>query len=143
MLSETISDYPVVSQDKVRYGDTDRQGHVNNAVFSTYLETGRVELLHTKVGDLADSGCAFVIVRLELDFVSELHWPGTVEIGTRVRKVGNSSATLEQAVFQQGRKAAAAVSVIVQMDDATRKARPLSLEARERLMSLMRPAEIA
>lgn len=142
-MSETISDYPVVSQDKVRYGDTDRQGHVNNAVFSTYLETGRVELLHTKVGDLADSGCAFVIVRLELDFVSELHWPGTVEIGTRVRKVGNSSATLEQAVFQQGRKAAAAVSVIVQMDDATRKARPLSLEARERLMSLMRPAEIA
>lgn len=142
-MSETISDYPVVSQDKVRYGDTDRQGHVNNAVFSTYLETGRVELLHTKVGDLADSGCAFVIVRLELDFVSELHWPGTVEIGTRVRKVGNSSATLEQAVFQQGRKAAAAVSVIVQMDDATRKARPLSLKARERLMSLMRPAEIA
>lgn len=142
-MSETISDYPVVSQDKVRYGDTDRQGHVNNAVFSTYLETGRVELLHTKVGDLADSGCAFVIVRLELDFVSELHWPGTVEIGTRVRKVGNSSATLEQAVFQQGRKAAAAVSVIVQMDDATRKARPLSIEARERLMSLMRPAEIA
>ena len=142
-MSEAISDYPIVSHDKVRYGDTDRQGHVNNAVFSTFLETGRVELLHTKIGDLAEAGCAFVIVRLELDFISELKWPGTVEVGTRVVKVGNSSATLEQALFQQGCKAASAVSVIVQMDDASRKAKPLSQDARERLMSLMRPAENA
>ncbi|MFZ9635943.1 MAG: hypothetical protein ACO3EK_19200, partial [Alphaproteobacteria bacterium] len=36
-------DYPRHSQDKLRYGDTDRLGHVNNAAFSTFLETGRVE----------------------------------------------------------------------------------------------------
>lgn len=37
-----LKDFPSVTFDKIRYGDTDRQGHVNNAVFSAFLETGRV-----------------------------------------------------------------------------------------------------
>jgi acyl-CoA thioester hydrolase len=47
-LSETprLETYPHVTHDKLRYSDTDRQGHVNNAVFSTYLETGRVEIFY-------------------------------------------------------------------------------------------------
>ncbi len=44
-----IGDFPVVTTDKLRYCDTDRQGHVNNAVFLTFLETGRVELLYNPV----------------------------------------------------------------------------------------------
>ncbi len=36
-----LEEFPLRTSDKVRYGDTDRQGHVNNAVFSTFLETGR------------------------------------------------------------------------------------------------------
>jgi acyl-CoA thioester hydrolase len=37
----SLRDFAVYSVDKLRYGDTDRQGHVNNAVFATFLETGR------------------------------------------------------------------------------------------------------
>ena len=37
--------FPFRTRDKLRYGDTDRQGHVNNAVFATFLETGRVDML--------------------------------------------------------------------------------------------------
>ena len=49
----SLSDYPLQSTDKLRYGDTDRQGHINNAVFATYLETGRVEMLFTPDNPLA------------------------------------------------------------------------------------------
>ena len=42
-----LDDFVALSREKLRYSDTDRQGHVNNAVFSTFLETGRVELLFT------------------------------------------------------------------------------------------------
>lgn len=38
----TLAAYPLHSRDKLRYGDTDRQGHINNAVFATFFETGRV-----------------------------------------------------------------------------------------------------
>src|SRR5215469_3455179 len=95
-----LEDFPLRTFDKLRFGDTDRQGHVNNAAFATLLETGRVEMLYGGQTPLSDPGCGFVIARLELDFVSEMGWPGRVDIGTRVHSIGRSSVRLEQALFQ-------------------------------------------
>lgn len=132
-----LDDFPARSRDKLRYGDTDRQGHVNNAVFSTLLETGRVELLYPGDGTtMSDEGAAWVIVRIELDLVGEITWPGSVDIGTRVAKVGRSSVTMQQGLFQDGRAVARATTVIVQMDDETRGSRPLSEELAERFRAL-------
>ncbi len=132
----TPADYAVQTFDKVRYADTDRQGHVNNAAFSTFLETGRVEILYDPSSPLADEGAAFVIARLTLDFRGEIRWPGEVQIGTRVQRVGRSSVTLEQGLFQGDACVATAETVIVQMDEATRQSRPLSSRALERLRAL-------
>jgi acyl-CoA thioester hydrolase len=131
-----ITDFPLRSRDKLRYGDTDRQGHVNNAVFSTFLETGRVELLYDRTRKLVEPGTAFVIARLEMDFRAELLWPGEVEIGTRIASIGRSSVRLEQAIFQGGRCVASGITVMVQMDEETRKARPFSETIREQLAQL-------
>ena len=135
---ESLQAFVLRTGDKLRYGDTDRQGHVNNAVFATFLETGRVELLYNEA--LADQGAAFVIARLELDFLAEVNWPGEVEIGTAVLDVGRSSFKLFQKVFQDGKPVAQAVTVIVQMSESTRKSQPLSERARERLQELTGPA---
>ena len=114
---------------KLRYGDTDSQGHINNAVFTTLLETGRVEvLLDADGGLLLPAGSAFVIVNLSMAFRGEIHWPGRVDIGTRVKAIGRSSVTFEQALFQEGRLVATAETVIVQMSEATRRSEPLSPE---------------
>jgi acyl-CoA thioester hydrolase len=121
-----LEDYPLRSHDKLRYGDTDRQGHVNNAVFSTFLETGRVEMVYDPTGAFTNAGCSFVIAHLSLDFISEMLWPGRVDIGTRVLTVGRSSLTLEQALFQDGRLVAQAQTVMVQVNDATRRSHALS-----------------
>ena len=67
----SIDDFPLRTYEKLRYVDTDRQGHVNNAVFASMLETGRVELLYSPDRPLADPQCSFVIARLTLD----LHAP--------------------------------------------------------------------
>ncbi len=104
-----LDSFPARSRDKLRYGDTDRQGHVNNAVFSTLLETGRVELLFPGDGtSMSDPGASWVIVRIELDLVGEITWPGSVDIGTRVERVGSSSVTMAQGLFQAGRPVARA-----------------------------------
>lgn len=135
-----LDDFPCRSYDKLRYGDTDRQGHVNNAVFATLLETGRVEILYDPDAPLAEAGSAFVLARLTLEFVSEVHWPGRVDIGTRVAAVGRSSITLEQAVFQDERLVASGQTVIVQVNEATRRSQALSEPALARLRALMPPA---
>ena len=113
----TIDSFPFQTYDKLRYADTDRQGHVNNAVFSTFLESGRVGFLYNPDAPLLEEGCSFVIARLALDFIREITWPGTVEIGTGVLRVGGSSLTLRQDIFQDGACAARAETVIVQVSD--------------------------
>ena len=134
-----LEDFPLRTFDKLRYGDTDRQGHVNNAVFATLLETGRVEMVYDAQRPLIDPGCAFVIARLELDFIDEMLWPGRVDIGTRVKSIGRSSLTVEQALFQNNRLVAWAETVLVQVDETTRKSQALSEGAIEQLKRFVAP----
>jgi acyl-CoA thioester hydrolase len=133
MTTPSLADFPARTHEKLRYADTDRQGHVNNAVFATMLETGRVELLCAPDAPVFEPGCTFVIASLHLDFLGEVTWPGQVDIGTKVAAIGNSSVTLEQALFQNGACVAQAKTVIVQVNESTRRSQPFSETARQRL----------
>ena len=132
----TLEAFPVRVPDLVRYGDIDRQGHVNNAVFSTYLETGRVAIIHDPQAGLQVAGATSVLARIELDFLRELRWPATLEVGTAVAEIGRSSYVFAQAVFCDGVCAATARSTMVLIDGATRRARPLPPALIERLERL-------
>ncbi|MEZ4770204.1 MAG: thioesterase family protein [Caldilineales bacterium] len=132
-----LEDFPHHTYDKVRYPDTDRQGHVNNAAFATFCETGRVSFLFDPERPLYPPGAAFVIARLVLDFRGEIRWPGTVQIGTRVARIGRSSLALEQALFQNERLVATAETVIVLMDEETRRSTPLPPATVDALKQLM------
>lgn len=133
MTAYTLDQFPLKTYDKLRYADTDRQGHVNNAVFSTFLETGRVELLYNPAHPLLTEGNSFVIASLKLDFIKEIKWPGQVDIGTGILKTGNSSITIYQKLFQNGQAVAAAETVIVQVDSVSGRSAPLSAAARQTL----------
>jgi len=144
-VSRRPEDYPLHTHDKLRYADVDRQGHVNNAVFASLFETGRVELIYAYGTQLREPGSAFVIARLAIDFLGEVHWPGTIDIGTRVAAFGRSSISFEQALFQEGRCVATAQSAIVNIDERTRRSRALSEEVVGRLEALrdMRSCEMS
>jgi acyl-CoA thioester hydrolase len=122
--------YAIWTYDKLRYADTDRQGHVNNAVFATFCESGRVMFLYDEKLNLAGPDANFVVVRLELDFRLELFYPGRVDIGTRVLGIGRTSFRLGQGIFNGETCAATAETVLVQMDAATRKAKALTPQLR-------------
>ena len=128
-----IQDFPVRVPDTIRFADMDRQGHVNNAVYPTYFETGRVGFIYDPDGGLQVEGCTTVLARIEIDFLKELRWPGTVEIGTAIADIGRSSYVFAQAIFCEGICAARARSTMVVIDRATRKARPLPPELINRL----------
>ena len=133
MPAYTLQDFPLQTYDKVRYADTDRQGHVNNAVFASFLETGRVEVLYHPELPILAAGASFVIASLNLHFQREIKWPGRVDIGTGVRKLGNSSLTLYQELYQGDACVATAETVIVQVDGTTGRGKPLSPAARATL----------
>lgn len=124
------------TSENIRYADTDRQGHVNNAIFATFFEIGRVSLVYSPEAQLVAPGTEFVIARLEIDYLAEIGWPGHVAIGTTVASVGRSSLTLNQAIFQGERRVAQAHSVVVLIDQQMRRATPLTAAARECLQQL-------
>jgi acyl-CoA thioester hydrolase len=67
--------------------------------------------------------------------VGEIHWPGTVEIGTGILKIGNSSIFIFQKLFQDDKFVAEATTVIVQVQNG--KSIPLSEIARATLMNFL------
>lgn len=119
------SDYATWTMDTIRFGDTDKLGHVNNAAFSTFLETGRVHVLLDPARALNRPGISFVIAKLILDFKAEMHWPGQAHIGTRCKSIGRSSFVLEQIILQNDTVVALAETVMVMFDETTRKSTPL------------------
>lgn len=132
----TLDSFPVRAFDTIRFGDTDMFGHVNNAVISTYLETGRTQLLRAGSRAMAPEGAFFSLARVVLDFRAEVTWPGQVEVGTRVLKVGRSSVTLGQALFQGETCVATAETVMVLVDRQTRRSTPFPPDVAERLAAL-------
>jgi acyl-CoA thioester hydrolase len=129
-----ISCYAHWTKESVRYNDTDRQGRVNNAVFVTFLEAGRVSLLYNpKERALTPEGSSFVLANLVLNFRAEILWPSEVRIGTTVSRMGNSSVTFSQALFVGDNCVATAQTVLVLIGDATRKSRPLPDQTRQEL----------
>ena len=128
-----LADYPHRVRDIIRFGDLDAQGHVNNAVFSTYFESGRVAMFRNPDLSIGVLDATYVLVRQEIDFLAELHWPGEIEIGTALAEFGRSSFVMTQTIFRGDVCAAAGRATLVMLDTATRRARPLTPEAMARL----------
>jgi acyl-CoA thioester hydrolase len=128
-----LADFPHRTADIVRFADLDPQGHVNQAAFATYFETGRVAMFREPNLGIATPGLTFVMVRQEIDYLKELHWPGTVEIGTAVAVFGRSSFAVIQGVFSKDVCAALDRVTMVCIDLTQRRPVPLPEEQVARL----------
>jgi len=123
--------FPFWSQDRIRFADLDLNGHVNNIAFAVYCETGRVEFRESltersKPGAKVD----FVVVRTAINFIAQGFYPGQIEVGTRVLKIGDSSCTLGQGVFCNGNCIGTGETVWVYADTEISKSLPIPDELR-------------
>jgi acyl-CoA thioester hydrolase len=108
-----VEGFPFVHRETVRFRDLDGMGHVNNAVFSTYLEQARLAWFGTaETLPLSD----VILARTEIDFRSPVAIGETVEIGVRASRLGTKSFELEYELQAGGRLVAEAKSVLVGYD---------------------------
>jgi acyl-CoA thioester hydrolase len=120
-----LEDFPHRLTENIRFADLDVNGHVNNAVYASYFETGRVLIVRDRANGLCPEGSGWVLVRLDIHFRAELHWPGTIELGLGVTDLGRTSVGFSQAVFSAGRCVASASSRTVMVDRDSRRPMPL------------------
>jgi acyl-CoA thioester hydrolase len=120
----------------VRFRDIDAMGHVNNAVFFTYLETARVEyirnvVLQTISRNLPEAGV--ILAEISCQFKIPIFYGQAVEVGTRVAEMRNSSILIDQHIEADGQLAATAKAVVVHYDYQTGKSARIPDEMRARV----------
>jgi acyl-CoA thioester hydrolase len=115
----------------IRWRDMDAYGHVNNAVYLTYLEDCRDAWAQSVLGSVSDTW-DFVLAHVGIDYRSQLTQDdGEVVVRCRLAGYGRSSVrTLEEIRKTDGTVSANAESVIVPRDPDTLRARRLTDEER-------------
>jgi acyl-CoA thioester hydrolase len=121
-----------VYTESVRFRDLDGMGHVNNAVFLTYMESARLAYF-TSLGLGRNPLQALILARAEIDFRSPIELGERVEVGVRTGRIGTKSFDLEQNVWADGRLAAEGRFVLVGYDYTTGRSMELPVEWREQL----------
>jgi acyl-CoA thioester hydrolase len=135
----------------VRFRDCDAMGHVNNAVYLTYLEEARFH--HWRATGLAkrtiDSAPApdavvpadvpgVILARVEIDYRRAAKYGDRLRINLGVAAIGRTSFTYEYEVLDEsGALVATARTVIVCFDYAAGKPVPVSEEVREALVKVI------
>jgi acyl-CoA thioester hydrolase len=132
-MGETF-EHPV----SVRWRDVDALGHVNHAVFLTYLEEGRDAFFEQVLG----SDPTYVVARLEIDLRAEVRLgQRLLTVRIAVERLGTTSLTTSETILAPGGEVAAQARVVtVRWDSGNRKPMPFSEAERARLSAAMTQA---
>lgn len=124
----------------LRFSDQDSQGHINNVAYAAYIEAGRVafctDIMRAAPGERTD----FVLAHLAIDYLAEMHYPGTIQVGSCVHRIGTKSVRLGHGIFLNGRLHATAESVLVFIDTGSRRSIAVPPGMRAALQELRAPA---
>lgn len=115
---------------QVRFRDVDAYGHVNNAVYVTYLEQARVEYLRSLFGvGIGDLG--IVLASLSIEYRQPVTDADVVEVAIDVPELGRSSIPMEYEIRTDDGVVVVAESVQVAYDFEADSSMPLPEERRE------------
>ena len=117
------------------FGDIDGMKHVNNNRILEWFELGGLDIYRyfTPDLDLDFENWKLIMVRKEADFVGQLRFGEDVEIRTYLLKIGNSSFTVGNEVWQSNELKAKGKTVIVHFDYVTQKSVPIPDDVRKKL----------
>jgi acyl-CoA thioester hydrolase len=111
----------------VRFGDIDAFGHVNNAVFLTFVEQARISYLVEALHIDGIQRLPLILARIEMDFRAPIFYGEPLEVTTRVDWIGNTSFGVSHQVLAgpDAHVAAEAQTVLVTYDYATSRPVPV------------------
>ncbi len=110
-------------------------GHINNVEYLRYYESARLDYFQQVLGVSPGTGPgdSVILADIHVTFLSQVHHPCALEVGTRISRLGKSSFDVESGVFVPGeeRPASIATATSVWFDYADNRSRPIPASARE------------
>ena len=96
-----LTDYPLHVEIQTRWRDLDAFGHVNNAVFVTYIENARGILFKRWNLPFDGTGQSLIVAAITIDYHQQLKHPTNIIAGQKITRIGNSSFDIESALFNK------------------------------------------
>lgn len=124
-------------REPIRFSDIDVNAHVNNAAFLDIIQTPRVGFLRGLLAKAGDSG-SWIVGRAVIDYLHPISFPGDLDIGTGIERLGDSSVVVVQAVFDRDVCAAVVRSTMVHLGDG--RSAPIEGKLRDVLSSHIIPS---
>src|SRR5438132_13427543 len=124
---------------QMRFRDIDGMGHVNNAVYLSYVELARTQFYMHQANKRTLDEIDFLLAHVEIDFEAQATWGDQLQVAVWPSKIGNSSFTLSYEVKEKrsGRILARAKSVLVSYDYEKRKSKPIPNDFRTLLQAAL------
>ena len=97
MGMQSIADYSQHYELKTRWKDMDLFGHVNNAVFLTYIEDARI--MYFKRWNITEKKRSLIVASIKIDYLRQIEHPSNLIVGQKVSRIGNSSFDIQSAIF--------------------------------------------
>jgi len=127
--------YPVEALVEVRFRDLDPMGHVNNAVYLTYLEVARAHYWRALGQTESTAIRTYVLARAEIDYRSPVRLGDEILCGVRVESFGRRSFTMRYRLRERksGRLIATALTVQARFDYEAGTTRPIDEESKRQV----------
>ena len=104
-----VGDFTIVQQVTTRWADVDVYGHVNNSIYYSLVDTAVNAWLMRATGkDTRARDDIFVVAETSCRYRSEVNFPGVVDIGLSLERLGRSSVVYQFGIFAGGSEAARA-----------------------------------
>ncbi|TRX63438.1 acyl-CoA thioesterase [Corynebacterium hiratae] len=116
-----------------RFNETDAVGHINNTKFPAWFEAARRDFFAEFDPDLATDPWTLLVVRYELNFLKEVNWVPEVTIHTSISRLGRTSVTLHEELYQEGELCVVSEVTYVNVDPRTRRPEAVPNPVREKL----------
>ena len=126
----------------IRFRDTDAMGHVNNAVYLTYLEVARTAYWQRVFAIRSYNDVDFVVARAEIDFLAPVFVHSDAEVWIRVSEIGRKSFRFAYELAAGGAPAARAETVQVMYDYARSASKPMTEAQRAAILAFEEPGSV-
>jgi len=125
-----------------KFGDIDGLGHVNNTVIPGWFEQARNSIYRVFNPNFDFSSWNLILVRYEVDFVSQLFYDSDVEIRSFISNIGRSSFEVYQEAWQNGKICSKGKTVLVHFDFKNQKSVAIPDPIRAVLEQSLQPSDI-
>ena len=123
----------IVTHITPRVSETDGVGHINNVFIPIWFEAGRREIFRIFSPKLDFVNWSLALVKVEVEYVDQIYLANDVEIRTGIEKIGNSSFTIKEEIYQTDRLCSKGKSIYVNYNFRTEKPESIPETIRNKL----------